>query len=93
MKYAKAEDIVSNANAQSHWIENFNHMRNISDKRWGYKKISIVKSMTLHVFNGAFGIKHVNSFINMKLNPPPLLIKFEIEILINIHTKKIQSSM
>ena len=48
--------------------------------------------MTLHVFNGAFGIKHVNSFINMKLNPPHL-IKFEIEILINIHTKKIQSSM
>ena len=44
-------------------------------------------------FHGAFGIKHVNLFINMKLNPPPLLIKFEIEILINIHTKKIQSSM
>ena len=38
MKYAKAEDIVSNANAPSHWIENFNHMRNISDKKWGYKK-------------------------------------------------------
>ena len=50
--------------------------------------------MTLHVFNGAFGIKFVISFINMKLNPPPPpLIKFEIEILINIHTKKIQSSM
>ena len=48
--------------------------------------------MFLH---GAFGIKHVNLFINMKQNPPPppLLIKFEIEILINIHTKKIQSSM
>ena len=28
MKYAKAEDIVSNANAPSHGIENFNHMRN-----------------------------------------------------------------
>ena len=51
-----------------------------------------MKSTTLHVFNGAFGIKYVKSFINMKLNPPPL-IKFEIEILINIHTKKIQSSM
>ena len=49
--------------------------------------------MTLYFFfHGAFGIKHVNSFINMKLNPTHL-IKFEIEILINIHTKKIQSSM
>ena len=28
-----------------------------------------------------------------KSHPPPPLIKFEIEILINIHTKKIQSSM
>ena len=47
--------------------------------------------MFLH---GDFGIKNVNLFINMKHNPPPpLLIKFEIEILINIHTKKIQSSM
>ena len=90
MKYAKAEDIASNANAPSHWIENFNHMRNISDKRWGYKKISIVKSMTLSMF-----FLELNMWIHLLTwnSTPPPLIKFEIEILINIHTKKIQSSM
>ena len=51
----------------------------------------MVKSINVHVFNGACGIKHVNSFINMKINPP--FINFEIEILIDIHTKKIQSFM
>ena len=49
------------------------------------------ESINVHVFNGACGIKHVNSFINMKINPP--FLNFEIEILINMHTKKIQSFM
>ena len=46
----------------------------------------MVKSINVHVFNGACGIKHVNSFINMKINPP--FINFEIEILINILTPR-----
>ena len=30
-----------------------------------------MKGMTVHIFNGAFGIKPVNSFINIKINLLP----------------------